>query len=119
MLKDDVCFYELKKVTEMKLKSKRDDIKNEVAVIDTSTHNDESVENLQSNLTVIAFKLPFVAGSKESMKLLICLCSLGDSEIFSTTLVQRILSHKWLKVRKIGYILTFIYVLYIISLTAV
>jgi hypothetical protein len=53
------------------------------------------------------------------MKLLSCFCSLGDSEVFGTTLVKRILSYKWLRVRKIGYFLTIMYILYLVCLSTI
>ena len=67
-LKEDIAFYELKNAVDMKLNSKREEITKEICIIENSNNDDDlSVETMVSTLTVISFKLPFMAGSRESM----------------------------------------------------
>jgi hypothetical protein len=75
----------------MKNKFTREEIKKAVTLPKNSDNaenvNEEVVETVQSSLTVISFKLPFIGGSRLSMKLLHRLCFLQDSEIFNCVLI--------------------------------
>jgi uncharacterized protein with PQ loop repeat len=78
--------------------------------------NDDQRKVSPIELTITFLKLPLVAGSEDSIKMLYVIDSLGQSEVFETYFMQSLLDYKWTKVRFLAWGFMLIYLGYLIHI---
>jgi hypothetical protein len=71
------------------------------------------------NIKAFLFPLPLVPGSKYSISMHETLSKSKDNVVFTSIPIQRLLDHKWHKVKFLAHLLTFVYALYLVSITFV
>jgi hypothetical protein len=104
-LKEDTVYHELASLDDLKRQTSRTNLRD--AMIEDVKKNNKNAPPI--DLTITFLKMPFVAGSEDSKRVLSVLDSLGESEVYETTFIQSFLDYKWFKVRYLAYLMMLIY----------
>ena len=120
VLKEDITYWEIKSLPELYKKENMENFANDIMkkIIKRDNKADEFKRSGQDViLRVVPIKLPFVPGSSLSLEFMKAVADLGESKVFNSHTMQKILQFKWKKVKWLGYTFSLVFCIYLAMIT--